>query len=142
MEYPNPQRVPMVSPITGMVTREWLIFFERRLGIAGTNTIIEQIVQAADTSPISMPYSEVSSRLETLDKDIQSLPITQISAEIQNILALISELQQSNNGYILQEIDALKVKIAEIEQSTESGLVQDIQDLKRSISDLQQGVFP
>lgn len=142
MEYPNPQRVPMVDPKTGMVSREWLIFFERRLGITGTNSIIKQIIQAADFSPISMPYMEASQRLDGLEKDIQSLPLPQLLTDIQAIFELILQTQQTNESYLLQEIESLRRKILEIEQTNDFKYLQDIEDLQRSVRDLQQGVTP
>ena len=101
--YPQPQRVAMVDPKTGFITREWLRFFEERFGILSTAAT----VQAVETAPSSMPIGEVEAQIAGLRAELQSVPFAQP--------AIIPD-GADQYGFLLQRIEELAARISQLEQ--------------------------
>lgn len=101
--YPQPQRVALVDPQTGFITREWLRFFEERFGLLAT----DNTVQVVETAPVAMSIGDTEAGFALLRQELQSVPVFQP--------AVIPD-DDSNTGFLLQRIEELSARISQLEQ--------------------------
>lgn len=104
-----PPRVQLVDPRTGMISREWYLFFQgvfNRVGGAdgtGTTELEASLFEDAGSS-------ETNAMLFALEQDTGQVPPTQYIDAVTALTTELSELQ-ARMAELVKEIDALKQSV-------------------------------
>jgi hypothetical protein len=115
-QHPIPQRGPVVDLKTGMLTREWVIFFERRFGIEGTKQTTSAIVEASDNGPVAVTANDMQQALGGIESQLNELSIAALQQDIQNLTTAINQLNQQTFSDLRQELQSLKTIVNQVEQ--------------------------
>lgn len=101
-----PPRVPLIDSRTGLISREWFLFFqgvfERIGGATGPSTtdISSSLFEDAGSG-------ETNSLLFALDRSLNQVPVPPAIIAVDQLLAEISEMRDTISE-LRKEIDALK----------------------------------
>lgn len=104
--FPLPQRVPLTDPKTGVITREWALFFEKRFGPAGTGEQTLLIQQLIGVEPLASPA--IDGAIAALEKRLAAEPYPAQQSFIQE--------PDLSTPAILEQIEALKKRVTQLEQ--------------------------